>query len=260
MRIIKDILQMKKAFSLFEFILTLLVFSVLCTLFVYPFMNFYKQSFQSTQQTQTQINAYSSLILIDKILQDCLEFQSQRQGFSCLLESKDELILQRQKSLYIGSSSILLEQNNSTFYAPKSHFIYTYKLITEDKTGLKENFIKAGVVQDHLNLYKHDELYFYALKEKQIFTLKALDEQNLAFTQNSYFTGFYKLIGTRVSLVLENENLLLQYLDIHSNKVLSSTLLLNEVKSFSTQEQNKAYTSKLCLKQSPICLEKWSFK
>ena len=111
---------MKKAFSLFEMLLVLGLVSVCFVLFAKVTMNL--SHFYGRQMSFELANTNASLMIAEKILQNCLEFTPLNQGFECLLKDTQNLILQRQNALFIGSAGVVLRDENSTFYAPKSHF------------------------------------------------------------------------------------------------------------------------------------------
>lgn len=256
MKAIRLILKMKKAFSLFELIITLVLLGILLALFAKPLTSL--SHLYENSQGQNFNNANSSLLFIDKILQKCLKFTPLNAGFECLLQDEQNLILYRENKAFIGSSSILLQDENSSFYAPKSHFIYDAKLENN-------KLIKAGVLvnQNDLQGFKNrDFLHFYSLKEKQIYKLKVLDGQRVAFLEPNSFKGLYKLVEAKVSILLDKDEFFYLYTP-YSSATTHKNLLLNGVKAFSVDENFGKFRLKLCVfnkTKTSFCLEKWSFK
>ena len=248
MRAIRLILSMKKAFSLFEMLLVVVLLGVAFVLFAKPLTNL--AHFYGRQEGSKLINANSALIIIEKILQNCLEFSPLNSGFECILKDSDNLILQRANALFIGSGAVLLKDENSSIYAPKSHFIYS------GKDGKNKAF-NAGVLENHNDLQgaKNNEfLFFYDLKGKKIHKAKILNAEKIAFT-NDEFTGFYALVEAKISLNLENGSLIYRHTP-YLTGVSRKGILLENAKNFSVNLGADGFEIALCI-DSANCLEKW---
>ncbi len=237
---------MKKAFSLFEMLLVLGLVSVCFVLFAKVTMNL--SHFYGRQMSFELANTNASLMIAEKILQNCLEFTPLNQGFECLLKDTQNLILQRQNALFIGSAGVVLKDENSTFCAPKSHFRYTLQ------NGLKA--FNAGVLtnQNDLQGAKNNEfLHIYDKKERKIHKIKPLDKEKLALAD---FTGFYELVEAKVSLILQDDTLVYHYTP-YITGISRKGVLLENVKKFSISENASEFALKLCLNAQNSCLEKW---
>lgn len=236
---------MKKAFSLFEMLLVLGLVSVCFVLFAKVTMNL--SHFYGRQMSFELANTNASLMIAEKILQNCLEFTPLNQGFECLLKDTQNLILQRQNALFIGSAGVVLKDENSTFYAPKSHFRYTLQ------NGLKA--FNAGVLtnQNDLQGAKNNEfLHIYDKKERKIHKIKPLDKEKLSIAD---FTGFYELVEAKVSLILQDDALVYHYTP-YITGISRKGVLLENVKKFSISENAGEFALKLCLNTQNSCLEK----
>ncbi len=236
---------MKKAFSLFEMLLVLGLVSVCFVLFAKVTMNL--SHFYGRQMSFELANTNASLMIAEKILQNCLEFTPLNQGFECLLKDTQNLILQRQNALFIGSAGVVLKDENSTFYAPKSHFRYTLQ------NGLKA--FNAGVLtnQNDLQGAKNNEfLHIYDKKERKIHKIKPLDKEKLSIAD---FTGFYELVEAKVSLILQDDALVYHYTP-YITGISRKGVLLENVKKFSISENAGEFALKLCLNAQNSCLEK----
>ncbi len=237
---------MKKAFSLFEMLLVLGLVSVCFVFFAKVTMNL--SHFYGRQMSFELANTNASLMIAEKILQNCLEFTPLNQGFECLLKDTQNLILQRQNALFIGSAGVVLKDENSTLYAPKSHFRYTLQ------NGLKA--FNAGVLtnQNDLQGAKNNEfLYIYDKKERKIHKIKPLDKEKLSIAD---FTGFYELVEAKVSLILQDNALVYHYTP-YITGISRKGVLLENVKKFSISENAGEFALKLCLNAQNSCLEKW---
>lgn len=238
--------KMKKAFSLFEMLLVLGLVSVCFVLFAKVTMNL--SHFYGRQMSFELANTNASLMIAEKILQNCLEFTPLNQGFECLLKDTQNLILQRQNALFIGSAGVVLKDENSTFYAPKSHFRYTLQ------NGLKT--FNAGVLtnQNDLQGAKNNEfLHIYDKKERKIHKIKPLDKEKFSIAD---FTGFYELVEAKVSLILQDDTLVYHYTP-YITGISRKGILLENVKKFSISENVGEFALKLCLNAQNFCLEKW---
>lgn len=236
---------MKKAFSLLELIITLGLLGVIFVVFAKPLLSLNRlyanpaQSFIST-----------SLIFAEKILQNCLEFTPNAQGFECLLKDSDNVILQRQNALFIGSAGVILRDANATFYAPKSHFSYEI----QRQNGKK---VQAGVAHNQKDIQgkvNSEFLYLYALKERQIHKVRVLGESKLSF-EGDEFVGFYELIDGQASVELRQGDLLYHY-SPYQQGIRYTSLLAQNVKDFRVEEKGDEISLTICVGEN-FCLTKW---
>lgn len=236
---------MKKAFSLFELIITLVLLGAIFAVFSKPLL-----SMTRLYAKPAQSSIASTLIFIDKLIQNCLEFTLNARGFECLLKDEANLILQRQNALFIGSSGVILKDENSTFYAPKSHFSYEIQS-TNGKT------LKAGVVENQKDMQgtkNRDFLYLYALKERQIYKAQILNETQFAFVGDE-FTGFYALIDAHISVELRQNELFYHYTP-YAQSATHTGILAQNVKEFRVEEKGDELSFTLCANEN-ACLTKW---
>lgn len=223
----RPISKIKKAFSLFELLCALMLGALLSVLI----LMLLKNSFQMSRQKHfenTQI-ARLALIQIEKILKDCVEFNSG--DLSCLLENKDFLSA-RQNQIYLLNSGLVLKGVNG-FYVPKARLL-----------ELLEN------LQD-LYTSKSDEktLLFYALKERQIYRVRVLDDERIDFEADS-FEGFFKLLEARVQFVLENDKLYYIYTPLLDEKAWQKALLAENITEFKIKQNKAFFELKICIQEA----------
>lgn len=236
---------MKKAFSLLELIITLGLLGVIFVVFAKPLLSL---NHLYTNPAQNSIS--TSLIFVEKILQNCLEFTPNAQGFECLLKDSDNVILQHQNTLFIGSAGVILRDANATFYAPKSHFSYEIQRQNSKK-------MQAGVAHNQKDIHgakNADSLYLYALKERQIYKVQVLGKSKLSFGGDE-FVGFYELIDGQVSVELRQDELLYHYSPYQQGTRYTS-LLAQNVKDFRVEERGDEISLTICAGKKN-CLTKW---
>ncbi|TQR60571.1 type II secretion system protein [Campylobacter troglodytis] len=247
MKATRAILKMKKAFSLFEMLVVMTMLGLCFVLFATPLLNL--GAFYGKQNSQALINANSTLIIIEKILQRCLEFSPLNSGFECILKDSDNLILHRLNTAFIGHSGVLLKDENSNIYAPKSNFIYN------TKEGL--NFGVLANYNDLQGVKNNEFLFLYDLKDKKIHKARVLDREKLEFL-NGEFTGFYALIEAKVSLNLENGELIYHHTP-YLTGISHSGVLLDGLHSLKISASAGEFTVKLCLSKEN-CIQKWVWR
>ena len=247
MKATKAILKMKKAFSLFEMLVVTVLLGLCFVLFATPLLNL--GVFYSKQNSQALINANSTLIIIEKILQRCLEFSPLNSGFECILKDSDNLILHRLSTAFIGYSGVLLKDENSSIYAPKSNFIYN------TKEGL--NFGVLANYNDLQGAKNNEFLFLYDLKDKKIHKARVLGRDKLEFL-NGEFIDFYSLIEAKVSLNLENGSLIYLHTP-YLTGISHRGVLLDGLHSFKISASADEFTVKLCLSKEN-CIQKWVWR
>lgn len=236
---------MKKAFSLLELIITLGLLGVIFAVFSKPLLSLNRLYTSFAQSPEP-----STLIFIEKILQNCLEFAPKAQGFECLLKDSENIILQRQNALFIGHSGVILRDANATHYAPKSHFFYDIQI----QNGKK---IQAGVVPNQKDIHNDtngDFIYLYDLKERQIHKARVLDESKLSFVGDE-FVGFYELIDGQASVELRQDELLYHYSPYQQGARYTGILAQN-IKEFHIEKGGDEIIIQICTDKN-LCLKKW---
>lgn len=236
---------MKKAFTLFEMLLVLMLLGVIFIIFSKPLLNM-----TSLYASSKLDNISSALIFIDKIAQNCLEFIATTQGFECLLKDEANLILQRQNSLFIGSSGFIVKDENSSFYAPKSHFSYE---IQNDKG----KSIKVGVLENQKDLHNDknkDFIYLYALKERRIYKARVLDNEKISFMDDE-FSGFYEMLDAKIAVKINNNELIYEYSPYPQN-ISYTGILAQNIKAFKVSSNDDEFAFTIC-GFDDLCLEKW---
>lgn len=110
---------MSKAFTLFELIISLILFTFITSLLSKPLMDFYHLNFTALHTNNLITQAHLNLLKIEKLIQNCINITFSQNTLKCLL--KDELISLKDNKLYLINSALILE-NNHTLYSPHSDF------------------------------------------------------------------------------------------------------------------------------------------
>lgn len=243
---------MKHAFSLLEMIFAIVIFGVLVGILIKPSLEIsrFYANFDEKSRILTQIN--QALILSEKILQNCLEFTLLNDGFECLLKDSQNLILQRENSLFIGFSGILLKNANGEIYAPKSNLIYDFTYLDNKKNPKNA---KGGVLvnQNDLHGTNSDFLSIYALEDGTKHDIKPLDEDSLSgFNED----GFYALIDGKSTIKMQKNELIYSYNPANSTQIYDGILVQDAMK-FSINESLDDYELEICALKNELCLKRW---
>lgn len=236
---------MKKAFSVTELIFAL---SLASLVFVAIFKGFGTFQKSSKINDSARIELASSLVLMSQILKNCLEFSFVKDEILCLLEDRANTFVMQAKTLFLGSSGLVLKTLNNEFYAPKAHFIF--EVVKQEKD--KNITLQMGVLQNEQDLRSSASNTLYLYKNKQIYLAKPLDKERLSF-ENKAFTGFYKLVLARVKFYLKNNKLYYSF-QMPEDKVFES-ILQDEISSLEASFNAPFLELKLCLKND-FCLQK----
>ncbi|HDZ4936408.1 hypothetical protein OLP40_00135 [Campylobacter jejuni] len=216
---------MNKAFTLFELVISLILFTFIASLLSKPLINFYHLNFTALHANNLIIQTHLNLLKIEKLIQNCINITFSQNTLKCLL--KDELISLKNNKLYLVNSTLILE-NNHTLYSPHSDF----------KTQL----------QNRKDLYNDNEHIIYALKMNKI--------ERISILENGIFTNFMgNFIPLQAQLIikLQNEELIYEIKPKFNEQLNQQGLISKNISSFSLQN-NKL---KICLKkQMEHCLEK----
>ncbi|EFC32584.1 TPA: hypothetical protein RTF98_000104 [Campylobacter jejuni] len=216
---------MNKAFTLFELVISLILFTFIASLLSKPLINFYHLNFTALHANNLIIQTHLNLLKIEKLIQNCINITFSQNTLKCLL--KDELISLKNNKLYLVNSTLILE-NNHTLYSPHSDF----------KTQL----------QNRKDLYNDNEHIIYALKMNKI--------ERISILENGIFTNFMgNFIPLQAQLIikLQNEELIYEIKPKFNEQLNQQGLISKNISSFSLQN-NKL---KICLKkQMRYCLEK----
>ncbi|AAW35543.1 hypothetical protein Q6T70_000255 [Campylobacter jejuni] len=216
---------MSKAFTLFELIISLILFTFITSLLSKPLMDFYHLNFTALHTNNLITQAHLNLLKIEKLIQNCINITFSQNTLKCLL--KDELISLKDNKLYLINSALILE-NNHTLYSPHSDF----------KTQL----------QNRKDLYNDNEHISYAYKINKIEKISILEN---GISAN--FTGSFIPLQAQLVIKLQNEELIYEIKPKFNEQLNQQGLISKNISSFNLQN-NKL---KICLKrQTKHCLEK----
>lgn len=98
---------MSKAFTLFELIISLILFTFITSLLSKPLMDFYHLNFTALHTNNLITQAHLNLLKIEKLIQNCINITFSQNTLKCLL--KDELISLKDNKLYLINSALILK-------------------------------------------------------------------------------------------------------------------------------------------------------
>lgn len=229
MVLISSIFTMKKAFSLFEFVIALVIFSTISMLIAKPLREFYLLHLKSLEQNEVILNLNQALLNLENILSKCVNIQITNKSFSCFLKDDESLFMLENKKLKLTNSMLILE-NNASFYSPKSDFSY--------------------LLQNKMDFFKDKEKNFYALKEGKIELLNPTNLQNEGI--------FYPL---KAKFELKFKDNALKYVlkpKFFNENLKQESLLINAIEDFEINKKDGALWVKICMEKAYFshCLEK----
>ena len=172
---------MIKTFTLFEFIISLILFTIIASLISQPLSHFYFLNFNALNTNNLIIQTHFNILKIEKLMQNCTNITFLNHTLNCFL--KDEIITLKDNKLYLIHSTLILE-NNQTFYSPKSDF----KL----------------QLQNRKDLYQDNERIIYALKNGKIEKISILKNNTIL----SNFTGVFIPLQAQLIISLKNQELI----------------------------------------------------
>lgn len=97
---------MSKAFTLFELIISLILFTFITSLLSKPLMDFYHLNFTALHTNNLITQAHLNLLKIEILIQNCINITFSQNTLKCLL--KDELISLKDNKLYLINSALIL--------------------------------------------------------------------------------------------------------------------------------------------------------
>lgn len=213
---------MKKAFTLFELVISLILFTFIAALLSKPLMNFYYLNFTALRTNNLITQTHLALLQIEKLMQNCIHIRFSQNTAKCLL--KDDLITLKGNKIVLINPALILE-NNRTLYLPSS-----------DPKILLEN---------RKYLYGDNEKAIYALKFNKIEKISLLDKGVLA-----NFKGSFIPLQAELIIRLENEELVYEIKPKFSEKLTQKGLISKNISAFALQNNQ----IKICSKD--YCLEK----
>lgn len=215
---------MIKAFTLFEFILSLILFAIIASLLSKPLSHFYFLNFNILKTHDLITQTHLNLIKIEKLIQNCTYITFVNHTLKCFL--KDRLISLKENKPYLINSALILE-NNNTFYSPQSDLQIQ--------------------LQNRKDLYNDHESILYGLKNKAI--EKIFVQENNTILAN--FTGNFTPLQGQLIITLKNEELIYELKPKFNNELNQKGLISKNISLFKLHN-NKL---KICSKEQH-CLEK----
>ncbi|MBK1971640.1 type II secretion system protein [Campylobacter sp. TTU-622] len=230
---------MKKAFTLLEVILGLIIFSVLSVIILKILSQIYFYHFETLKNQNTILNLKYALLNIDRITQKCLKTKIQDNILTCFLFDKENLLSLKDNQAIIINSTLILKDQNKRYYSPKSNLLIQY--------------------QNNKDLFDLNDNFFYALFQNDIDKFLIIDNENLFLDKN--ITGHYLPLQAKLTLFLENQELKYELNPFSKNNVLKGILVQN-ISDFIIKDNDKGFKVKLCSSQDDknLCLEKFLYQ
>ncbi|MBZ7935904.1 hypothetical protein H2279_04530 [Campylobacter sp. B0100352/1] len=222
---------MKKAFTLFEFIIALLLAGTILAILSKPLWEFYQLNNKNLKSKELATNTHLTLLKIEKLLQSCIDISLvDEYSIHCFLKD-DLLILENKKTRLLNSALIL--KNNATLYSPKSDL----------QTQL----------QNRKALYKDEQNIVYGLHNHQIQKIFILSENNLS----SSFIGDFIPISAELNLIFKDNQIHYEIKPKFNDKLKQKAILAENISFFKIQNSKL----KICMKnqKQEYCLEKRLF-
>ncbi|MBS4314320.1 PulJ/GspJ family protein [Campylobacter vulpis] len=220
---------MKKAFSLLELMIVLIIFSIIFMLMAKPLREFYLLHLKSLEQNEVILKLNQTLFNLENILLKCVNLEFTNENFSCFLKDDESIFVLENGKLKLVNSMLILK-NHTSFYSPKSDFVH--------------------LLQNKIDLFKDKDGSFYALKDGKVELLNPANFQS---------EGVFYPLKAKVEFKFE-DNALKYTLKpkIFNENLKQEALLLDFVQDFRLREQNGALWIKICVQKSHFshCLEK----
>ncbi|TKX31733.1 hypothetical protein [Campylobacter estrildidarum] len=221
---------MNKAFSLFEFIIVLILSGMILAILSKPLWEFYHFNHQYLTTNKLILKTHLTLLRIEKLLQSCTSINLKSHSINCFL--KDDLLTLDDRKAHLLNSTLILE-NNDTLYSPKSDI--------------------QAQLQNRKALYKDEKNILYALVNNQIQKIFVLSENNLS----SSFKGSFIPVSAQLNLIFKNNQLYYEIKPRFSDELKQNAILAENISFFKMQNSKL----KICIKEKnqEYCLEKKLF-
>ncbi|MBZ7968962.1 prepilin-type N-terminal cleavage/methylation domain-containing protein [Campylobacter molothri] len=222
---------MKKAFTLFELVISLILSGIILTILSKPLWEFYQLNNKNLKTKELIINTHLTLLKIEKLFQSCANINIIDDNLiHCFL--KDDLLALKDKNTHLLNSTLILE-NNTTLYSPKSDL----------QTQL----------QNRKALYKDEQNIIYGLNNNKIQKIFILSENNLS----SSFIGNFIPISAELNFTFKDDQIYYEIKPRFNDELKQSAILAKNISFFKIQNSKL----KICMKnqKQEYCLEKRFF-
>ncbi len=226
---------MKKAFTLLELTISCVIFASLLVLVSKSLKESYRLNFKALENAQVLLELNSALLQTQNLLSKCLQIQSSQGYVSCFLRDDENILdLNDKNEAYLLNSTLILE-NNTSLYAPKSHFL--------------------ELLQRRKILFKDEEKRLFVWTKDGLKTLQILSDERV----NADFSGVFLPLKARLDLRLKDSKLLYDLKPKFQNDALKqSGVLAQDISIFELQKRSGVFFLKLCMQKENAnhCLQK----
>lgn len=230
---------MKKAFTLFEFVIAMVIFSALFALLFKPLGQMYNLHYKEQKNADTFLDLNLALLSLEKIMQKCLNLEYKKISLECNLIDEENILFKEKQELSIAYSGLILKNNKGEFYSPKSYFVDDF---TNPKKGALLNFYQF--FQNKVE----NKFFVYDLTHSKLETIELLGDNKL----KSSFTGFYLPLQARASFYKNGKDLIYELNSYFGLK--QKALFLENISDFSVSQRKGYFILKLC--KNELCLQK----
>lgn len=230
---------MKKAFTLFEFVITMVIFFAVFALLFKPLGQMYDLQYKAQKNADIFLDLNLALLSLEKIMQKCLNLEYKEMSLECNLVDEENILFKEGQELLIAHSGLILKNDKNEFYSPKSYFLDDF---TNPKKGALLNFYQ---------FFKNkveNKFFVYDLTHSKLETIELLANNKL----KSSFEGFYLPLQARASFYKDGKDL---FYELNSYFGLrQKALFLENISEFSVSQRRDYFILKLC--KNELCLQK----
>ncbi|QOR00619.1 MULTISPECIES: type II secretion system protein [unclassified Campylobacter] len=241
---------MKKAFSLLELVLSLIILGVLIVVLARPGVVLYEYAFKVKKTNEIFSDINQALLSIEKIYQTCIDVKHTKHSLECYMGANDDIFYDLSLKKF-NFSGVILDDNQS-FISPKSHFHFIENGISK---GVLSHY-KDIVANKKLKIYPDDYIYLYDLQHQKLRMILADDKEKIHFIGEKW-SGFYSVVYAYVKVYFEDEKIYIQVGDLNHKQ--KRFLLMQDVFQLEFTQESKALKATICSKKQNECLSKWMF-
>ncbi|TWO24547.1 type II secretion system protein [Campylobacter insulaenigrae] len=240
--------MMKKAFSLLELVLSLIIFGIIVSILVFPSTQIYKKALDIQNKNNIFLDLNYILLNLEKIYQSCYQFKYDEYSFECYMNASNDIFYDTNLKEFNFSGVML---NIGSFISPNSNFYFIKNGVSY---GILSNYKDIHSNKKQKN-YSKDYIYLYALGSKKIYKAYVNDRENVVFS-NGNFEGFYGVVYAYIKINFEKNKIFLDIKDFENNK--NRFLLYENIDNFRITKEKNIIKITLCKQKE--CLNKWIFK
>ena len=218
---------MKKAFTLFELIISLIIFSILITILFKPMINLNNQYINTKEKSFDFYDINQAIMLIDKLLKDGIDFKVIDNNIKFFLIDYNSILIKNEQNLSIALSPFIYKDDN-------------YKILTYSK----------DIMDDYKYLNKkYIDVYSFELKK---ISKIQINKNNDIYFLNEKFKGNFLPILAKILIYKNNNNLYIKY--CYNLKECKESILIKDIDIFDVELFEKYFLFYIC--KNSNCIKK----